>query len=381
MNCSIAKQATEAMSATVARGVPQPATQTWDAVPRSGIAKVIRFTWLEGNFVMNFELRAHKVRGFTLIELLVVIAIIGVLVGLLLPAVQAAREAARRMRCSNNLKQIGLALHNYESSFNSVPPSMCLNFDGSEYGEWGPQARLLPYIEQGTLQELIDFSRTYKVQPEVVKTRVPVFMCPSEINDRPSGADGLRQYPLNYGANMGTWMVFNPITRQGGNGTFLPKSKVQFSTVLDGLSNTLAFSEVKAFQPILKTGGTPPSSIPTDPSQVAVFGGSNFEAENGHTEWVEGRVHQDGFTATFTPNTQVPYLSGGETFDVDYTSEEEGDSNTELTYAAVGSRSYHPGVVTCVLMDGSVHTVSETIDLMTWRNLASRNDGNVLGDW
>ncbi len=327
----------------------------------------------------KFVLLNAKRLAFTLIELLVVIAIIGILVGLLLPAIQAAREAARRMSCGNNLKQIGLALHNYESAFNSIPPSMCMNFDGSEYGEWGPQARLLPYIEQANLQSLIDFTKTYKVQPEAIKTRVPVFLCPSEVNDRQSAADGLVQYPLNYGANMGTWLVFDPVTRRGGNGVFLPQSRARFSEVIDGLSNTLAFSEVKAFQPILKTGGTPPTLLPSDPTQVSVFGGSNFEEDNGHTEWVEGRVHQDGFTATFGPNTKVPHLESGRTFDVDYTSEEEGDSTTDSTFASVVSRSYHDGLVTCVLMDGSVHTVSNFVDLKIWRNLASRNDGEVLG--
>jgi prepilin-type N-terminal cleavage/methylation domain-containing protein len=329
----------------------------------------------------HFHVTKRDRYAFTLVELLVVIAIIGVLVGLLLPAVQAAREAARRMSCSNNLKQIGLAIHNYESSFKSVPPSMCINLDGSEYGEWGPQARLLPYIEQANLQNLIDFSKTYKVQPDVVKMRIPVFLCPSEINDRPSGADGLRQYPLNYGANMGTWLVFSPVSRRGGNGIFLPNTRVRLGDVQDGLSNTLAFSEVKAFQPILKTGGTPPDAIPVDPTLVAGFGGNNFESDDGHTEWVEGRVHQDGFTATFPPNTKVPYTSAGRLFDVDYTSEEEGDSSTDPTFAAVGSRSYHQGLVECVLMDGSVHSVSSSIDPKTWRGLATRDNGEVLGDW
>ncbi len=325
--------------------------------------------------------RRYRASGFTLVELLVVIAIIGVLVGLLLPAVQAAREAARRMSCQNNLKQIGLAIFNYESAQKTLPPTMCINFDGSEYGEWGPQARLLPFIEQGNLQNIIDFKRTYKVQPGVVKMRIPVYMCPSEINDRPSGADGLAQYPLNYGANMGAWMIFDPKTRRDGNGAFAPNRKVRFQDFTDGLSNTIAFGEVKAFQPILKTGGTPPSSIPSNSAQVAVFGGSNFEEEDGHTEWVEGRVHQDGVTTTFTPNTLVPYTTGGKTYDVDYTSAEEGDSLTDITFAAVTARSYHTAIVNCLLMDGSVHATSSTIDLNTWRNLGTRNDGNVIGAW
>jgi hypothetical protein len=263
----------------------------------------------------------------------------------------------------------------------TLPPTMCINFDGSEYGEWGPQARLLPYIEQANLQNLIDFKRTYEVQPDVVKMRIPVYMCPSEVNDRPSGADGLAQYPLNYGANMGTWMIFNPKTRRDGNGAFAPNRKIRFGDFTDGLSNTIAFSEVKAFQPILKTGGSPPASIPNNPAEVAVFGGGNFEAEDGHTEWVEGRVHQDGVTATFGPNTLVPYANGGKTYDVDYTSAEEGDSAIDITYASVTSRSYHTGIVNCLLMDGSVHTANNTIDLNTWRNLGTRNDGNVVGSW
>ncbi len=322
-----------------------------------------------------------SLRGFTLIELLVVIAIIAILIALLLPAVQAAREAARRTQCRNNLKQIGLALHNYHDVYNALPPSICMTLNGSEYGEWGPQARLLPFIEQANLRNLVDFSRTYKVQPDVVKTRISVYMCPSEVNDRASGADNLQQYPLNYGANLGTWFVYNPVNGVGGDGAFFPNSKLMMRDFTDGTSSTIAFSEVKAFQPILKTGGTPPGTIPNDPSQVAVFGGSNFEADNGHTEWVEGRVHQDGFTATFTPNRKVAYVSGGKTYDVDYTSEEEGDSTTSITYAAVTTRSFHTGLVVSLLMDGSVHSFSDNIDLGVWRNLSSRGDGNVIGEF
>ncbi|MCA9194002.1 MAG: DUF1559 domain-containing protein [Planctomycetales bacterium] len=318
-----------------------------------------------------------KRNGFTLAELLVVIAIIGVLVGLLLPAVQAAREAARRIQCQNNLKQLGLATSNYESAYKCIPPSMCVNFDGSQYGEWGPQARLLPFVEQANLQNLIDFKKTYKDQPNVVKMRVPVLMCPSEVNDRPSGADDLLQYPLCYGANMGTWMVFDPQKRRPGNGVFLVNNKTRLASITDGTSQTVAFSEVKAFQPIIKTGGSPPTVLPSNPSQIASFAGSNFEKQDGHTEWVEGRVHQDGFTATFGPNSVIPYDFQGKSYDIDYTSAEEGES-VESTFAAVTSRSFHVRSVNFVHVDGSVHSVSDSIDLHIWRNLAARNDGNVI---
>ncbi len=327
--------------------------------------------------------RSRSHCGFTLIELLVVIAIIAILIALLLPAVQQAREAARRSSCKNNLKQIGLALHNYHSSYNCFPTMLCMNLSSSSWGQWGPQARLLPFMDQANLQDLINWSLPYDDPANVpaIGYRVPTYMCPSEVNDRQSDADGLQQYPINYGANLGTWMVYNPSGNQGGNGAFAPNTRIAIRDFTDGASNTLGFSEVKAFQAILKTGGSPPSTPPSDPTQVASFGGSNFEATNGHTEWVEGRVHQDGFTTTFTPNAVVTYSSGGQVFDVDYTSEEEGDSATEITYAAVTSRSYHIGTVNSLLMDGSVRSISENINRGTWRNLGSRNDGNVLGEF
>src|SRR5687767_1036914 len=122
--------------------------------------------------------------AFTLVELLVVIAIIGVIVALLLPAVQAAREAARRSSCSNNLKQIGLAIHNYMGTIKSMPPLGCYP-PGWVGDSWSPQARILPYIEQENLKNLanLDLSYIHPVNFAVTKTRVPVYLCPSEIRD------------------------------------------------------------------------------------------------------------------------------------------------------------------------------------------------------
>lgn len=318
--------------------------------------------------------------GFTLIELLVVIAIIAILIALLLPAVQQAREAARRTQCKNNLKQLGLALHNYLDTHSAFPPSICLTLSGAQYGQWGPQARLLPFLDQANLQNLINFSLPYSTQTNVIGFRVPTYLCPSEVNDRASSADGLQQYPINYGANMGVWLVFDPTTGRGGDGAFYPNSKLMPRNFTDGMSATLGFSEIKAFQPIIKTGGSPTATPPTTPSEIGSIAG-DFEPENGHTEWVEGRVHQNGFTGTFPPNMTVPHASGGITYDTDYTSMEEGDSTTAPTYAAVTSRSYHVGIVQSLLMDGSVRSMSENIDNRIWRNLSARNDGNVIGEF
>ena len=319
-------------------------------------------------------------KAFTLIELLVVIAIIGILVALVLPAVQFAREAARRMSCQNNLRQIGLALHSYADVNKQLPPAICLGL--GDFGQWSPQARLLPYIEQDIIATRINFGLSYDHFPEVVKLRVPIYMCPTESRDKPSSADGLQQYPINYGANMGTWFVYQPTSPtlgNGGDGVFTVNEGVSLAAITDGLSNTVAFSEVKAFQPIVKEAPVPSTTPPNSPDIIGALGGNgDFDPQNGHTEWVEGRVHQTGFTATFPPNTAVRYTVGNTTYDIDYTSAEEGESMSP-TYAAITSRSYHGGKIVNVLFaDSSVHAIPSTINGLTWRFLASRQDNNVV---
>ena len=321
-------------------------------------------------------------RGFTLVELLVTIAIIAVLIALLLPAVQQAREAARRTQCRNNLKQIGLALHNYAATHSVYPPGICLTLDGSRFGEWGPQARLLPYVDQANLMYQIDFSQTIRGQQKAVgMQRIAVYMCPSETKDRlnvENPDDGSGQYPLNYVGNYGTWFVYNPSNGQGGQGIFYPNSRLSERDILDGMSNTIGFSEAKAFQPMLANTGGQTATPPTSPSQIGMISGGEFEDHNGHTEWVEGRVHQDGFTSAFTPNTVIPHTDGGKSYDIDFTSYEEADSKTDPTYAAVTARSYHTQVVHILLMDGSVRAISNSINLATWRSLSDRSDGQVV---
>lgn len=330
---------------------------------------------------MNTQTTTHK--GFTLVELLVVIAIIGVLVGLLLPAVQMAREAARRSQCSNNLRQTMLATHMYMDAIKSIPPAVCLTPSGG--GNWSVQARLLPYMEQSNLQNLIDFRFNYSditnapQHAQVTRMRIPMYICPSEPKAEPRATATLTHFPVNYGINYGTWFVFDAATGQVGNGAFVVNSMITESAYIDGLSNTLAFSEVKAYQSKLSNSSTPATlgaPPPATPAEAVGYGGGF--GTTGHTEWVDGKVHETGFTTVFPPNTKVPYSFSGVVYSVDFISKSESLTSTVPTYAAVTSRSYHSGVVQAALMDGSVRTVSNTVDLATWRALGSRDGGETV---
>lgn len=322
--------------------------------------------------------------GFTLVELLVVIAIIGVLVSLLLPAVQAAREAARRISCTNNLRQIGIALHLYHDTYRVFPPAG-LYAVGAASDSFSVQARLLPYLEQENLQNLINWSLPYGSQPQVAGTKVSTFICPSEINkearlDSKPFDPNFRYWLSNYGANMGVWFVFDPVRQVGGEGIVVPNQPTSMASILDGTSSTLAFAEVKGWQPYLRDSGNPSvwgTSAPSSPSEVVVYGGT-LKTNSGHTEWVDSRVHQTGFTALFPPQTKVLYVAAGTTYDVDFTSSREGISPTLPTFAAVTSRSYHRQGVNCLYADGSVRFVIATIDVATWRAMATRAGGEPV---
>jgi prepilin-type N-terminal cleavage/methylation domain-containing protein/prepilin-type processing-associated H-X9-DG protein len=326
---------------------------------------------------------AVKRLGFTLIELLVVIAIIAILMALLVPAVQQVREAANRSTCQNNLHQIGVALHNYESSHRRYPAAGAYPEDGTGVS-WSVQAHVLPFLEQTSLYQIIDFDQPYNTQPLVTQQRIAVFLCPSEQNDRPRPDGAVVHYPLSYGANFGTWQVYDPDTGHGGDGAFIINDGTAPINFTDGLSNTLAFAEIKAYTPYLRDSGAPGglgAPLPAFPADIAGYGGS-FKQNSGHTEWVDARVHQSGFTTVFSPNTVVPYTDGaGRVYDIDFNSSREGVSPTRITYAAVTSRSYHTGLVNVLFMDASVRPIHAGIDPITWRALGTRAGDEVLGEY
>ncbi len=334
----------------------------------------------------------RAVSGFTLVELLVVIAIIGVMVGLLLPAVQAAREAARRMQCKNNLKQIALAVHNYESSFTHFPPSASIRMVGSinTNASWSIHGRILPFLEQGALANQVDLSLAWDDQAAISGLKLAVYACPSDpSSDRPRDVSpklASPLFPTTYGFNFGTWMVYNPVSGQIGDGAFGPNSRIGFQDFTDGTSNTLMISEVKAYQyygrneaPI---GGT---AIP-DASLASVIARipTSFAwcRPNGHTEWPDGRVHHQGFTTAAAPNSRVALAAGSDRCpagaDIDYTSQQEATSDSVATFAVITSRSYHADTVQAALIDGSVRTHSSSIDLRAWRGLGTRSGGEVM---
>lgn len=312
-------------------------------------------------------LRVSKIRrGFTLVELLVVIAIIGILVGLLLPAVQAAREAARRMQCSNNLKQIGLAIHNYETAFKALPAGCngITNAAGTNFNGhgWTWHASLLPYIEQTNLYDAIqgpdgmgnELGGTTSGKPLVVKANVvPLFWCPSQPDVR-NGAQKDGYQPSNYNGNMGTRigngnddcictgvatladMMSNPWGCMNGNGVFYVRSKTKFSDVSDGLSNTIFVSEVP------DSGGNAMGGFSAGADRKAMFSGG--ADSNPPTEMTEFLIAAEGNDP----------INGG---------------------AEEAAGSWHTGGAHFLIGDGSIQFFSENMDMKTYQAISTRNGG------
>lgn len=319
-------------------------------------------------------------------ELLVVIAIIGILIGMLLPAVQKVRSAARRISCGNNLKQIYLALANHESAYGRYPTSFDAVRGEITRGSWSIHAKLLPMIEQANAQDLIDFNVDWHEQVEsgIPAFGAPVYSCPSDYLAGIREKDGAAYvHSTSYGFNMGSWMVYDPVTGQGGDGAFRVSTPTEHSTFADGLSNTLAATDVKSFTSYIRNV---PGFDGTFPNSSSSFQGINGELKlgpdrrrnTGHTVWSDGRVHHSGFTTVFGPNTSVPYELDGKTYDIDFNSQQEGRDLVNKTYAAVTARSYHEQGVNIARMDGSVDFFSDSIDLDVWRAMGTARGHEVF---
>jgi prepilin-type N-terminal cleavage/methylation domain-containing protein/prepilin-type processing-associated H-X9-DG protein len=329
-------------------------------------------------FVGCFDVQAGAARSsnpkdkrhaFTLVELLVVIAIIAILIALLLPAIQKVRESASRTQCANNLRQIGTAVHNYESTRGNLPPYGIIGSAG-----FSVHAHILPYIEQSIVYQQLNFSVSSTSQSAVTGQRIGLYLCPSEINDKPYNQG---RYPTSYGSDVGDWFVADINQNTAGNGTFpfTPQGSagIRSSDITDGLSSSIGFAEAKALGACLKGSGSPPTTIPTTPVDVTALSGT-FDAQIMRSAWALGGADYTAITFVFPPNTKVNYVNGGKTYDIDYANE------SFVAYAAITARSYHPGGVNALFMDGSVHFITNSIPQMTWRALGTRNGGETIGE-
>jgi prepilin-type N-terminal cleavage/methylation domain-containing protein/prepilin-type processing-associated H-X9-DG protein len=320
-------------------------------------------------------MRQRRRRGFTLIELLVVIAIIGVLIALLLPAVQQAREAARRASCVNNLKQIGLALMNYESTFKVFPPGVIFVTTASTH------TQLLPYMEADAGYVTFNFSNDINrlVQHPSNQTareqKVAVFNCPSQPGEPafilaapgcPNGC-GTTNYGISLGSN-GNYAAFN--TKLGG--PFGRDFGVRARQFADGLSQTAMFSEI-ILGPSDGTAasGIVPTGHPDDLKVATNLPFATWDASvTGDTEPVPGcqnksisafryrgkQYYRGNVVSTFYTHTMVPNSPLRDCI-----------RGTGVDRGHLASRSYHPGGVNTVFADGTVRFVSNSVDIGVWR--------------
>jgi prepilin-type N-terminal cleavage/methylation domain-containing protein/prepilin-type processing-associated H-X9-DG protein len=326
-----------------------------------------------------------KRNGFTLIELLVVIAIIAVLIALLLPAVQAAREAARRIHCTNNLKQLGLAVLNYVDVNSALPATTYTSLPSGYKSEFSVVARVSPFLELGPMFAAINFSRTWDDGQNTTASSMTIatVLCPSDPDIAAADTGkGFNEGRMSYGNAEGDWYVFwtaGPVNRSA----FAPNVSKTLAQFTDGLSNTLLFSESQITHYQLRscgsTGGMTPTSFPDTASSPALIKSiaptCTKTGAFGHATWANGSVFNCGVTTALTPNTRVLALPGDPNpYDIVTTDENQGGP----TYAALTADSYHPGGVNCLFGDGSVKFIKDSVNGATWRALGTIAGGEVI---
>lgn len=378
--------------------------------------------------------RAADRTGFTLVELLVVIAIIGILIALLLPAVQAARESARRVSCINKLRQIGIGLSNHETSYSAFPAGRDLpdwsrngmemisytnytgviqsNFDTEKTGFYSVHVRLLPYMEQGNAHDLIRFDvpqvhrmtsggMPFNVNYEAYAFAAGVFICPSDTNTARIISEN--NYRYNFGGDTpygGAKATNRQIIRSTevngrlvtGNGAFTIGRMLTASDFPDGLSQTAFFSErtkgngtdpleeLPDHTSIITMPSRPNDAIPVDEIFMEC---RDYEPElnpfnfNSTGRWLPGSDYSNGWPFAAYSGTMYNHVAGPNWVGYDcgnYSS----IPDTPGEHAIITARSNHPGVVNVCFGDAHVATISEGIDLDIWRAIGTRDVGELI---
>lgn len=326
--------------------------------------------------------------AFTLIELLVVIAIIAVLIALLLPAVQQAREAARRTQCKNNLKQIGLALHNYHDTYRQFPISIGWNPDSSQNGNFSDKVFLLPYLDRAPEYNGTNFTQAPwdssgwfgSANITTQSKRLPVFNCPSQPYETNGG-----QANFTYAINMGTAGpngqngngnhngIASYCGPDGGGGPM--DQPVRIASVVDGTSNTAAYSEFVIDGPATPNkqqvhnwgaAAANDAAIRQTCLSQTSLSGRNGTGGNRGASWAWSFVGNGSvYTHTMAPNDQPCHSWGG-----------DWEGNTLM-----GPNSVHVGGVHVLMTDGGVRFVSNNVDYLTWVAVGTRNGNETLSNF
>jgi prepilin-type N-terminal cleavage/methylation domain-containing protein len=320
------------------------------------------------------QIMARARRGFTLIELLVVIAIIAILIALLLPAVQQAREAARRTQCRNNLKQLGLAFHNYHDVHNVLPM-------GNGGNRFAPHAAILPHIDQSPLYNQINFNArpNHASNAAVAAVTLPAFRCPSDIDNLPTNLGGRNNYWTNIGTSVLNGLPStNPANPNYGfppqNGVMVTGKCNAFRDIPDGTSNTVMMSE--------KRLGDGSNGIITPATDDFLSNASPANADEARD--ICRAIDVTNLANQGVSNVGAPWL--GADNDMTYYMHILTPNDRTCRFPVPGrmagtANSLHVGGVHSLLCDGSVRFVSSNIDLGIWRALGTAAGGEVVGDF